>query len=288
MHRHRGTQGLSLDTDLAVFWGFLGAVLFVALWIWRGSRRRRLADTALMEGELTSDERRVMERVAPLCRFLTDGQRKRWEGAVRLFLARKTFIPCQGSRVDNDVRLSIAGQACLLLAGRPDLEVYPELTTIYLHPGSYVRRDDRSIGGGAIATDEEATFDGESWDHGAVVLSVRSVRASFRFLDGFNVVMHEFAHQLDAMAGGSDGCPPMPARLLPGWKVALDEHHRALGEADDRGEDPFLDPYGAESPVEFFAVAVESFFELGPQFESEHPKFYGMLREVFGLDPARW
>jgi Mlc titration factor MtfA (ptsG expression regulator) len=229
-----------------------------------------------------------MEKVAPLSRFLTPSQRTRWEGAVRLFLARKTFVPCQGTRVDNDIRLSVAGQACLLLAGRPDLEVYPELSTIYLHPSTYVRRDDRSIGGGAIATDEEASFDGESWDHGAVVLSVRSVRLSFRFLDGFNVVLHEFAHQFDSMAGGSDGCPPMPAGLMIDWKHALDDHFHALRAADDRGEDPFLDPYGAESPVEFFAVAVEAFLELGPEFEAEHPKLYGMLREVFGMDPARW
>lgn len=257
-------------------------------WIWRKSRHERHADLALLSQGLTSDERRVMEKVAPLSRFLTSEQRRRWEGTVRLFLARKTFVPCQGMRVDNDVRLSVAGQACLLLAGRPDLGVYPDLSTIYLHPSTYVRRDDRAIGGGAIATDEDAAFDGESWDHGAVVLSVRAVRESFRALDGFNVVLHEFAHQFDSMAGSSDACPPMSAKLQPAWKSCLEEHYRQLCGADDRGEDPFLDPYGAESPVEFFAVAVEAFLELGPEFEAEHPRLYGMFQEVFGLDPARW
>jgi len=258
------------------------------IWILRSSRRRRIADRALLSQSLDPDQRRVLDRVAPLSRFLSPDQRRRWEGAVRLFLERKTFVPCQGVRVDNDVKLSVAGQACLLLAGRPDLDVFPELSTIYLHPATYVRRDDRALGGGAIATDEEAAFDGESWDHGAVVLSVRSVRWSFRDLDGFNVVIHEFAHQLDAMAGGSDGCPPMPAHRLAQWRSVLDAHYRELCQADDRGEDPFLDPYGAESPVEFFAVAVEAFFELGPEFELEHPRLYAAMREVFGLDTARW
>jgi hypothetical protein len=136
--------------------------------------------------------------------------------------------------------------------------------------------------------EENVEFDGESWDRGAVVLSAKAVRQSSRRPDGFNVVLHEFAHQFDAMDGVSDGCPPMPRELRVRWASVMAEEYEALCRADRKGKDTFLDPYGAESPAEFFAVAVEAFFELPVDLREEHPRIHELLVGVFATDPARW
>jgi MtfA peptidase len=276
------------SSDQAVVLLCVAAAVAFALLAWSharlGARRRR----ALLERKLSADERERLEKAAPLCRRIPEPLRARWEGTVRLFLEEKTFVGCMGLSVDDDLRLVVAGQACLLLAGREDLDVFTDLSTVYMHPTTYVRRDEWSLDGGATVSEESVEFDGESWDRGAVVLSARAVRQSSRRPDGFNVVLHEFAHQFDALDGVSDGCPPMARELRGEWASVMAAEYEALRRADRKGKDTLLDPYGAESPAEFFAVAVETFFELPLDLREEHPRIHALLAGVFGTDPARW
>ena len=101
-------------------------------------------------------------------------------------------------------------------------------------------------------------------------------------------MLHEFAHQLDALDGNSNGCPPMPGDLARRWAPAMQAAWRQLIEDDRRRRRPFLDPYGAESPAEFFAVLTETFLELPWDLELEHPGLHALLREAFGFDPRDW
>jgi MtfA peptidase len=278
----------ALNDNTSVVLLFLALVAAFAIFAILRSRRRSRERRRLLSQELTEDERSRMFRIAPLCKRIPSALREGWEGKVKLFLAEKTFVGCQGLEVTDELKLAVAGQACLLLAGRGDLDVFPDLSTIYLHPTSYVRRDEWALEGGASIREEGVAFDGESWDQGAVVLSAKAVREGSRRMDGFNVVLHEFAHQFDALDGTTDGCPPVPSALRSEWAKTMLFEYNALVRADRKGEETFLDPYGAESPAEFFAVSVESFFELPLDLKAEHPEMHRLFALAFGCDPALW
>lgn len=251
-------------------------------WQAHASRLKRLAaplEPAFLER---------LEAMVPLAHGLPEALRARWLEAVRLFLTDTEIQGCQGLAVDDDLRACVAGHACLLLVGRPDLRPYPDLGTVLLYPSTYVRRDEWALEGGMVVREEGMEFDGESWDRGCVILSVKAVRESMRALDGFNVVLHEFAHQFDALDGVSNGAPPMPRGLQRRWAPAMQAAWERLVEADRRRRRTFLDPYGAESPAEFFAVLTETFLELPWDLELEHPDLFALLAELFGFDPRGW
>lgn len=263
------------------------AVAIAAAFVVRGrlveSARRRL-----YEAPLPDDLRAVLKARVPLSRNLSDPERRRLEGLVALFLSEKTFVGCRGVAVNDVMRATVAGHACLLLLGRDDLDVYPELSTVYLYPSTYVRRDEWALEGGAVVREDGAAFDGESWDRASVVLSLRAVKESVQEFDGFNVVLHEFAHQYDALDGDSNGCPPMSRELHARWAPAMRESWDRLVQDDERGRETYLDPYGAESPAEFFAILTEEFLECPHGLEHEHPDLFALLLELYGFDPRRW
>lgn len=240
---------------------------------------------ALFDTPPSAERKAILQARVPLGRNLPPELRKRWEGLVQVFLAEKTFIGCKGIEVNEVMRTTVAGHACLLLLGQDGESPYPDLSTIYLYPSTYVRRDEWALDGGVVVRSEGMPFDGESWDRSCVVLSLQAVKEGVREFDGFNVVIHEFAHQFDALEGETNGCPPMSLELRRRWTPAMKAAYDRLVRADRRGEETFLDPYGAENPAEFFAVLTESFFELPHDLQAEHPDLYQLLREAYGLDP---
>lgn len=266
--------------------GFLGLVGLVVAGIAILARRRDRRRSILFRKGLDAEHQSILKACVPLSRPLQGPMRSRFEGLVALFLAEKTFVGCRGVVVNEVMRTTVAGHACLLLLGLRDLDVYPELSTIYLYPSTYVRRDEWALEGLAVVREEDAAFDGESWDRSAVVLSLAAVRHGVARFDGFNVVLHEFAHQFDALDGASNGCPPMDRSLHAKWTPAMLAAWQTLVEDSRRGRETFLDPYGAENPAEFFAVLVECFFELPSDLRAEHPDLHGLLCELFGYDPA--
>ena len=131
---------------------------------------------------------------------------------------------------------------------------------------------------------------GESWMSGSVVLSWESVKQGSRNEeDGLNVVIHEFAHQLDQFNGVADGLPVLKDRKdYPEWASVMRASFKALLERVAKGRKTVLDDYGATNPAEFFAVATETFFEKPRQLEDKHPELYGQLKRFYGLDPLHW
>lgn len=246
----------------------------------RSARRKRLLATPLSVEQLA-----ILQARVPLSRNLPDDLRARLERRVQVFLDEKTFLGCRGVVVDDVMRTTVAGHACLLLMGQADDDAYPDLSTIYLYPSTYVRRDEWALDGGVVVRNEGMAFDGESWDRASVVLSLSAVQEGLEEFDGFNVVLHEFAHQFDALDGDANGCPPMGGELRRRWAPAMKRAWDELVKADRRGRETFLDPYGAESPAEFFAVLTEAFFELPRELEEAHPDLFPLMREAYGLDP---
>lgn len=204
------------------------------------------------------------------------------------FLHQKKFVGCAGLELNDEMRVTIAGQACLLLLNRPT-KVYPALDTILVYPTAFVA-EHTDTGPGGIVTRTEAQLLGESWGDGRVILAWDHVqRGAADWSDGENVVLHEFAHQLDSESGRANGAPFLgSAASYRSWSAVLSRDFANLRhDANDRRQS-VLDHYGASDPAEFFAVATETFFEKPHQMAEHHAALYEQFEKYYRVDPRAW
>lgn len=267
---------------------YLVLVAAGALAMWLGYRfwQNRQRRAALLSSKLSEEDLAVIFDYVPLIKRLPAELRGALEGKINLFLDQVSFIGCGGLEVTEEMRLSIAAQACLLVANSE--RWYDHLTTILIYPGAFKSLQQRRQG--YVVQEAEIIRSGESWTRGPVILSwADAERGAADADDGHNVVFHEFAHQIDDLSGHTDGAPLMSEGQ------SGDDYERVIVEAFERhvgavesGLRPVLDPYGAEGYEEFFAVAVEMFFEQPAQLRQGEPELYDQLRQIFALDPAEW
>lgn len=207
-------------------------------------------------------------------------------GHVQVFLDEKTFEGCGGLEITDAIRVTVAVQACVLLLHR-ETDYYPDLDVILVYPSGYVAPKTTVAPGGVVIEGEHARL-GESWDRGVVVLAWDSVLAGASNLrDGHNLVLHEFAHQLDQEEGDADGAPELPSRsMYRTWATVLGrEYIKLIADIDDLRR-TVIDDYGATNPAEFFAVATETFFEKPGALRARHPELYEQLKLFYKQDPA--
>ena len=228
----------------------------------------------------------VLARSVPRYPLLTPADRDELKGHIRVFLAEKHFEGAAGLEITDEIRVTIAAQACLLLLHRKT-DYYPGLSSIIVYPHEYVARHIERSPGGFVHEGRQVRL-GESSPRGAVVLSWDHVRAGASAIDDCrNVVFHEFAHQLDAEDGRTDGAPPLPRRSSTiAWARILGREYEALRRRTARGEATLLDRYAASNPAEFFAVATECFFKSPARLRAEHPELYEELKAYYRQDPA--
>jgi MtfA peptidase len=226
---------------------------------------------------LSEHARALLAQRLPHWDRLTPELRARFEPRVVEFLARKKFYGCNDLVVTEEMRVLIAGMACLLIL-RPDAGVYPNLRSVLLYPTAFWVRHEEPDEIGVVYEDEVLQV-GESQDWGRVILSWEDVEAA---LDGdpVNVPAHEFAHQLDDEAPGHDGAPRLADYTQ--WARVMTT---AYEELCDRGS-PVLDDYGTEGPSEFFAVATEAYFQSGRELRRHHRPLYELLHDYYLLDTA--
>jgi hypothetical protein len=203
-----------------------------------------------------------------------------------LFLAEKEFSGAGGLEVSDEMAVAIAAQACLP-ALKLGLESLDRFVGIVVHEDAVVARREIADDDGIVhAWDEELS--GEAMSGGPVMLAWRDVdEAGETAQDGYNVVVHEFAHVIDMRGGvtaGLETANPQSERGV--WLHALADEYERFADEVDAEEDTFLDPYGAEALEEFFAVAAEAFFVAPGELLSEEPRVYELLRTFFRQDPA--
>lgn len=249
-------------------------------WVRRQARERLLATV------LTPDQRDRIVRQVPLTRKLPVELRGAFEGRVNLFLDQVTFAGCNGLDVTEDMKLSIAAQACLLVVNND--RWYDPLTTILIYPDAFKSRN--VARDGFVVSEKETVRSGESWTRGPVILSwAHSRQGAADDSDGHNVVFHEFAHQLDDLSGRTNGIPSLSSiEHLKDWAEVFDAAYSTHIHAVEIGRGTFLDPYGATGREEFFAVSVEAFFERPAAFKTAEPGVYDQLSRFFQLDPSSW
>ena len=208
---------------------------------------------------------------------------------IQVFLTEKRFEGCGGLEITDEIRVTIAAQACLLLLHRR-ADYFPGLLTILVYPSTYMAEEKRQI---AEHVWEEGTMTrlGETGRRmGSLVLSCDAVKAGAADpSDGKNVVLHEFAHQLDYENSAADGVPELATReqqLV--WSEVMTTEFASLRAAHETGIATLLDTYGATDPVEFFAVSTEAFFERPRALRARHPKLYAELHKYFRQDPVEY
>jgi Mlc titration factor MtfA (ptsG expression regulator) len=261
-----------------------GALALIAVLIWRAARGRRRA-TAFSE-PFPAAWRSLLGHTLPLYSRMPPAFRTKLEPIARSFLADVAFVGCQGLEVTDEMRLVIAVQACLLIVER-DPTAYTTLSSVLIYPDEFVvnQADEDETG---VVTEGEQVLSGQTVDTARIVLSWRDVQESGSEGEPYNVVLHEFAHYLDHSVDGILSDTGARREAFEAWHEVLDREFDALCEAVDRGEETLIDPYGAEHPAEFFAVATETFFEAATELQRRHPALYYELQRFYGLDPATW
>ncbi len=203
-----------------------------------------------------------------------------------LFLGEKEFTGVRGFAVDDLMAVCIAAQACLP-ALNLGLGWYEGFVGIVVYADVVVAHREIVDDNGLVHTYEEE-LSGEAMHGGPVVLSWRDVEdAGESGGEGYNVVIHEFVHVMDMRDGLADGVPALPNRSTrDAWVAVMGREYDDFCERVDADEHTLLDPYAAEAPEEFFAVASEAFFVAPRDFKAEHPALYALLSGFFQQDPA--
>ena len=269
-----------MDSALAAS---LLALAVLGAWLAPRWRLRRALARPLTSGQLG-----IIERNLAQYRGMAPARRVELQGLVKHFLHHKTFVGCAGLEITEEMRVTIAAQACLLLLGRPS-KVYPGLHSVLVYPGAFlVPRNEVDAAG--VVTETRQDLLGESWGDGRVILSWEHVRrAGNEAEDTHNVVLHEFAHQLDSESGSTNGAPFLGnAERYRTWSETLGRDFALLRRDTAWGHRDVLDPYGATNPAEFFAVATETFFEVPHALAARHPELYAEFQAYFRVDPREW
>ena len=260
-------------------------LLIVAALVARAVLNRRKRER-LLATPLTPQQRAIVARLVPITRALPEELRPRLEGKINRFLDQVTFRGHNGISITDEMRLSIAAQACLLIVNS---EVwYETLRNVLVYPSTFTTG--RESHDGMLVTAEEHGLLGESWAHGPVVLSWdHALHGGLDPDDGHNVVIHEFAHQLDSLSGHTNGIPILrKGQAYAAWETAmLDAYHHHL-ERLETARDTVIHPYGATNHQEFFAEAIVSFFEKPQAMRRDEPALYAQLAQLLALDPAEW
>jgi Mlc titration factor MtfA (ptsG expression regulator) len=258
-------------------------VVGLSVWAWffiKGFRRQRKR-RCLLSTPFPAAWDTILKKNLPPYGKLPPDLLRQLHDLTRIFMAEKSFEGCGGLTLTDEIKVTIAAQACMLLLNRR-MKLYPNLYSILVYPSTYVAGTKPTIRG---PSPQASARLGESWHSGAVVLAWDSVKhGAANFNDGHNVTMHEFAHQLDQHYGAADGAPALESRsAYSAWAQVFSKEYELL-----RRRKSVMHAYGATNPAEFFAVATETFFEKPVQLKKKHPELYEELYGFYRVNPIEW
>ncbi len=259
----------------------VGVIFRVAFW--PGIRSRVIQNQSFPDSWLE-----ILQRRLPFFNKLTAPQREHLQNLIKIFIEDKSFVGCAGLEIDDEIRITVAAQACLLLLNRKD-DPYAQLESILVYPTTFIATREIKDELGLVSTNHVALL-GESWSQGKVILAWDNVEFGVCNLeDGRNVVLHEFAHQLDNETGTHNGAPLLRTRgAYRSWAQIFSEEFEQLQSQARSGKNSLIDKYGATNPAEFFAVCTETFFEKPGELHRNHPELFEELHNFYGVDPEIW
>lgn len=254
------------------------------LFTWLERRRRK----HILETPFPAAWEAIARRNVAHWSLLDDDERARLRALVQVFIAEKHWEGCGGLEMTDEVRVTVAAEACLLLLGR-DHDLYDDVESILVYPSTVFAAERRAgvFERGSLVVDAPEALLGEAHRGGPVILAWDAVKRGARDPDdGRSVVIHEFAHKIDMVDGGVDGTPPLPdGAARRSWAEVCSAVFLALKDGDAAVR-RVIDPYGARNEAEFFAVATESFFERPRALRAAQPALYALLADFYRQDPA--
>ena len=250
---------------------------------WREYRRNKIKAKPFKK-----QWRKIIQKRMPYFKQMPADLQLQLKQHIQVFLAEKKFIGCNGVKITDEIQITIAAQACLLLLNRKT-DYYPKLNTILVYPRAFIK-EQQSLNVDGVQQIRKMALAGESWGFGKVILSWQDTLDGAKIPnDGRNVVIHEFAHQLDQENGKANGAPILDKeQTYQCWSDVFSLQFEKLQRQAKAGKPSLFDYYGATDPAEFFAVASEVFFEQAHQFQSEFPMLYGQLKQYYQVDPIHW
>jgi len=259
----------------------------IAVWVLGGNkylikRRRKCAEKTFPE-----EWNKILKDNIKLYSYLPDDLKEQLRCKISVFIDEKIFEGCNNLEINDEIKVTIAAQACILLLNRKT-KIYPKCTSILVYPKTLAFIQDTQEG--HFVTEEKGEMLGESWLDGPVVLTWDSVMHGAEHIsDGQNVVFHEFAHQLDQEDGRAEGYPVLGehSHYLT-WARHLGAGYKRLKKKLKRGEKTFLGEYAAMNPAEYFAVATEVFFEKPKLLKEKLPMIYQELKKFYKVNPIEW
>jgi MtfA peptidase len=287
--RHHAARHLASAPHIAAMMKILLIILIAGVGLFLGGRwamQRRRRD-ALLAAPLSPEHRQIINARVPLYANLPEALRTRLDGLINRFLAEVKFYGQEGLTITDEIRVTIAAQACFLIINKKN-RWFTSLKTILIYPAAF---RSKLVGvSGHVHSERAQVRSGESWAKGPVILAWdHAAYGAFAAHDGQNVVMHEFAHQLDNQTGTTDGSPLLDAdQSASQWARAFKDAYGRLREDTAAGRQNVLNSYGATNPAEFFAVATEMFFERPRTLRAQEPELYDQLAQYYRLDPAAW
>lgn len=224
----------------------------------------------------------------PLYHRLPELLKQNLKERIKMFLAEKTFIGSGGFVINDQHKILIAAQACLLIVNKP-FEYYDKLSSILIYPSAFIVKRPEVLANGTVSEQKKINL-GEAWGNGKIVLSWDdSYSGMINASDGQNVVIHEFAHLLDQTNGSPNGAPFLAhAKNYKRWSQIFAIAFERLQKSTHHGKKTLFNPYGETNPAEFFAVVSEIFFEQSDLFQQQEPALHEELVKFYGVDPVLW
>jgi Mlc titration factor MtfA (ptsG expression regulator) len=259
--------------------------LLVIGWLLREPLFTQWRRAAVRRRPFPPEWRQILRRRVPYFHSMPADLQLQLKKHIQVFVAEKAVVGCAGLEVSDDMRVTIAAQACLLILNRRT-DYFGDFTSILLYPSAFVV-DRAHTDEAGVRHQRQRMLAGESWSQGQVILSWDDVAAEAAVADdGRNVVIHEFAHRLDQQNGGANGAPRMFGRARrERWSRVMGAEFDALRRQAGESQDTLFDPYGATDPAEFFAVASEVFFEQARLLAARHAELYRVLSAFYRVDP---
>ena len=240
----------------------------------------------LIKRQIPREWLKIIEKNVPLYNKLTTEDKDELQRHILIFLNEKQFEGCGGLEITDEMKVTIAAQACVLLLHRKT-DYYPGLSSVLVYPQAFITHRAQHFADGVVAQIPQVLL-GESWHRSSVVLSWDDViQGAGDIHDGHNVVFHEFAHQIDSTFGKGDSTEVLKNRSsYIAWARVLQKDYEKLKNAAAQNRSTFLNQYGAVNPAEFFAVVTEFFFERPGKLKELHPDLYNELKQFYNQDPA--
>lgn len=262
-------------------------LLLIALVIFFGFYYSTWSEKRILNKPLPASWLATIHKQLPFFNKLSSSEQEQLLDMIRLFIARKKFYGSGGLLMNDEIKVTIAAQACLLLLNRKS-GIYPRLKHILVYPYAFRASHDKRNHDGTVS-DNSLGLLGESWHYGKIILSWDDIEKGIsNFHDGHNVILHEFSHQLDSESGSANGAPVLHSNSYSAWASVLSKEFAELNDNFSHHHKSVMDYYGATNPAEFFAVATETFFEKPVQLKKQHPELFEVLAKYYAVDPSPW